>query len=189
MQLGKLPVLSATLFTCGTHHVQAIEVGTCETTLPRVTPGGTITKTDCGTAKKGYRHTINVDGATVLTDSQLFKETRDDSRTKWVFSSGKAHPETGCPDRLYLIDLSVRPVKVIAFGVKKACNELHWASWGEKRSVIALKNNVKFTYENGKMTLPPAGEKLWHAIEPPHAGAGLAEEDAVPFAEDVPPPK
>jgi hypothetical protein len=50
-------------------------------------------------------------------------------------------------------------------------------------------NNVKFTYENGKMTLPPGGEKLWHAIEPPHAGAGLSEEDAVPFAEDVPPPK
>ena len=71
----------------------------------------------------------------------------------------------------------------------KACNEFHWASWGEKRSVIALKNNVSFVYENGKITPPASGQKLWKAIEPPHAGSGLAEEDAIGFAEDVPLPK
>ncbi len=188
MQLEKLTFLSAAFFICGTLHVQAIEVDTCETTPPRVTPGGAITKTVCGTAKKGYRHTINIDGKPVLTDSFLSKEDFSSDYRKWVFS---AHPEqeTGCAGRIYFIDLSIKPAKVIAFGVKKACNEFHWASWEKKRNVIALKNNVKFTYENGMMTLPSAGEKLWHSIEPPHAGAGLAEEDAVPFAEDVPPPK
>lgn len=83
----------------------------------------------------------------------------------------------------------MKPVKVTAFGVKKACNEFHWASWNEKRSVLSLKNNVKFVYENGKMTLPASGEKLWKAIEPPHAGAGLDLQDAVAFSEDVPLPK
>ena len=110
------------------------------------------------------------------------------TRTYWVYS-GKALAETGCPDRLYLIDLSMKPAKVIAFGVKKACNEFHWASWGDKRSVIALKNNVSFVYENGRITPPASGKKLWKAIEPPHAGSGLAEEDAIGFAEDVPLPK
>jgi hypothetical protein len=75
---------------------------------------------------------------------------------------------------------------VIAFGVKKACNEFQWASWGEKRSVVALKNNVKFVYENGTVKLPKAGETLWNAIEPPHAGPGLSEEEAIPFAEELP---
>jgi len=83
----------------------------------------------------------------------------------------------------------MKPIKVTAFGVKKACNEFHWASWGEKRSVVALKSNVRFAYENGKMTSPEGGEKLWKSIEPPHAGAGLSLEDAVPFVEDVPLPK
>ncbi len=189
MQLFKLIFFTIAIFTFTHSSAQANKTDVCETTPPLKTPHGVVTKTDCGTAAKGYKQTFSVDGTAVLTDTQLFKEARDDSRTKWVYSSGKTHPETGCPDRLYLIDLSVKPVKVIAFGVKKACNEFHWTSWGEKRSVIALKNNVKFTYENGKMTLPPVGEKLWHSIEPPHAGVGLAEEDAVPFAEDVPPPK
>ncbi|MES2116809.1 MAG: hypothetical protein V4578_16730 [Pseudomonadota bacterium] len=189
MQLFRLIFFTIVFCICTPSRAQVIRSNFCETAPPLRTQHGVITKTDCGTAAKGYKQTFSVDGTAVLTDTQLFNEARDDSRTKWVFSSGKTHPETGCPDRIYLIDLSIKPAKVIAFGVNKACNEFHWASWGEKKSVIALKNNVKFTYENGKMTLPPAGEKLWHAIEPPHAGAGLAEEDALPFAEDVPPPK
>ena len=55
--------------------------------------------------------------------------------------------------------------------------------------MLSLKDNVKFVYENGKMTLPASGEKLWQAIEPPHAGAGLDLQDAVAFSEDVPMPK
>jgi hypothetical protein len=188
MKLFKIVVVSIALSASLNCKAQPID-GQCETTPPLFTKHGTISKTDCGTAEKGYRDTINVDGTRVLTDTQLFKEARDDSKAKWIFSSGKPHSETGCPDRIYLIDMSGRPIKVIAFGVKKACNEFHWASWGEKRSVIALKNNVKFIYENGRMTLPAGGERLWKSIEPPHAGAGLSLEDAVAFAEDVPPPK
>lgn len=135
-----------------------------------------------------YTYSLRIDGKPLLREAYLSRVDRDKTRSFWIFR-GDSLQETGCPDRHYLIDLSMQPVKVIAFGVKKACNEFHWASWGEKRSVIALKNNVKFSYENGKMTLPASGEKLWKAIEPPHAGAGLAEEDAIPFAEEVPLPK
>lgn len=163
---------------------------TCEKGRGVKTPYGRLIATECSDAK-GYttRQSISLDQQKLLEDKFLSGDLAiEHTRTYWVYS-GKALAETGCPDRLYLIDLSMTPVKVMAFGVKKACNEFHWASWGEKRSVIALKHNVKFTYENGKITVPTAGEGLWKAIEPPHAGAGLAESDATAFAEDVPLPK
>jgi len=142
----------------------------------------------CRNADREYTHTIFLGEQPLLRNAFLAEADNNKSRSIWVYVP-QAQLQTACPDRLYLIDLSQNPVKVIAFGVKKACNEFHWASWGEKRSVVTLKHNVKFTYENGKMILPKPGEKLWSSIEPPHAGEGLAMEDAIPFAEDVPPPK
>ena len=162
---------------------------TCKQSRPVKTPAGDIIITRCTDSNKlPTRKYVSLGGVKLLESSYLSEQDFDKERVRWIFR-GDSLQETGCPDRHYLIDLSLTPVKVIAFGVKKACNEFHWASWGEKRSVIALKNNVKFTYENGKMTLPASGEKLWKAIEPPHAGAGLNEEDAIPFAEDVLLPK
>lgn len=153
------------------------------------TPYGRLTTTECfDSGKHLTRKYVSVDGVKLLESSYLSDQNFDKDRSRWIFR-GDSLQETGCPDRLYLIDLSMKPVKVTAFGVKKACNEFHWASWNEKRSVLSLKNNVKFVYENGKMTLPASGEKLWKAIEPPHAGAGLDLQDAVAFSEDVPLPK
>ena len=161
----------------------------CEADRGVKTALGRLVITNCS-GDKGYptRTWVSVNDEKLLELPYLSDQDSNKSRALWVFR-GDSKMETGCPDRLYRIDLSMTPVKVMAFGVKKACNEFHWASWGEKRSVIALKHNVKFTYENGKMTLPTAGEGLWKAIEPPHAGAGLAESDATAFAEDVPLPK
>jgi hypothetical protein len=64
-------------------------------------------------------------------------------------------PNLGCPARMFLIDLSSDKPRVYAFGVKNACAEYHWASWGKKHSVIAIKDNIRFTYSNGKLTPPP----------------------------------
>jgi hypothetical protein len=161
----------------------------CTFSKQKTYPYGNVFRSQCGTAATGYRESIHLNGSPILSDTQLFDDDSNNDRSIRIYTSGHANAATGCAPRLYLIDFSKRPVKVIAFGVKKACNEFHWASWGEKRSVIALKHNVKFTYENGKMILPKPGEKLWSSIEPPHAGEGLAMEDATPFAEDVPPPK
>lgn len=164
----------------------ALDMEVCKTQV-KVTPPPSSTN-PANNIGFDYVYTLRIDGKPLLRAAYLSRVDRDKTRSFWIFR-GDSLQETGCPDRHYLIDLSLTPVKVIAFGVKKACNEFQLASWGEKRSVIALKNNVKFTYENGKMIVPAAGEKLWKAIEPPHAGAGLNEEDAIPFAEDVPLPK
>ena len=168
---------------------QESDLGSCTFSKPKTYSYGNVSRSQCGTPKKGYRESIYFNGSPILSDTQLFDDDSNNDRSVRIYTSGSSNTATGCAPRLYLIDFSKQPVKVIAFGVKKACNEFHWASWGEKRSVIALKHNVKFTYENGKMILPKAGEKLWSSIEPPHAGEGLAMEDAIPFAEDVPPPK
>jgi hypothetical protein len=40
-------------------------------------------------------------------------------------------PNLGCPARMFLIDLSSDKPRVYAFGVKNACAEYHWASWGK----------------------------------------------------------
>lgn len=160
---------------------------TCESGRGIKTPYGRLVTTECSDAN-GYttKKSIALDQQKLLEDRFLSGDLAiEKTRTFWIFS-GKALAETGCPDRLYFIDLSGKPVKVFAFGIKKACNEFHWASWSGKRSVIALKNNVSFVYENGKLTPPASGEKLWKSIEPPHAGAGLSQEDAVGFVEEVP---
>jgi hypothetical protein len=161
----------------------------CEKNRGFKTPYGRVTTTECtdlnGTPTRQW---ISLNDKKLLEDKILSADFAIEKTRTYLIFSGKAKQNTGCPSHLYLIDLSKQPVKVIAFGIKKACNTFHWASWGENRSIIALKNNVKFTYENGKMTLPEGGEKLWSAIEPPHAGVGLKLEDAVPFSEDVTPP-
>lgn len=148
------------------------------------TDQGSIDHIICRDAKKHYTHAIKHGEQLLLQSEFLAEEERNKGRSIWIYS-GKALPETGCPDRLYLIDIGKKPEKVISFGIKKACNLFHWASWGDKRSVIALKKNVSFVYENGKITPPPSGEKLWNAIEAPHAGSGLTQEDAVGFVEEL----
>jgi hypothetical protein len=160
----------------------------CRSSKPRSTPSGLISKTECGTAATGYRDTIIVNGIPVLSDTRLYNESTNKERSIVIYSSGASNVETGCASRLYIADYSTAAAKVIAFGVKNACNEFQSVSWGENRSVISIKNNVKFIYENSKITLPLKGKKLYESIEPPHAGAGLSLEDAIPFAEDVPPP-
>lgn len=124
----------------------------------------------------------------LLRAAYLSEQDFDSSRTRWLFR-GDVDPSTGCARQLYALDLATTPASVFAFGVKNACNEFHWASWGDKRSVIALKHNVRFVYESGKLAPPAKGEALWKAIEPPHSGPGLSIEDAIPFVEIVPAPK
>lgn len=67
---------------------------------------------------------------------------------------------------LYLVDFSKKPPKVIQFGVDKACNEFDWASWGAKNAVIALKKDVRFTYDRqtGKMSLPKDIDAIWEGM-------------------------
>lgn len=165
--------------------VYAASPMTCETSKPKTKSFGVISRTSCTENDIAVRETINLNGVAVLSDKQLFQEDLSNDGAMRVYLSGSSNSSTGCAPKLYLLDMRSQPAKAFSFGVKNACNEFHWASWGEKRSVIALKKNVSFVYENGRITLPPAGEKLWKSIEPPHAGPGLKEEDAVPFVEEL----
>lgn len=151
---------------------------------PSKTPYGVLAGYSCeGTAGGNNFYFLDLDGRKILQDSFLVRNEFNQDRSIWVYTGGGS-VATGCARQLYLLDLSKAPAKILAFGVRNACNEFHWASWGEKRSVIALKKNVSFVYENGKLTPPPAGPKLWNDIEAPHAGSGLKEEDAIPFVVD-----
>ena len=151
---------------------------------PSKTPYGVLTGYSCeGIGEKSF-YFLDLDGKKILQDSFLAREDLNQGRSVWVYAGGGS-VTTGCAKQLYLLDLAKVPVKIFAFGVRNACNEFHWASWGEKRSVIALKKNVSFVYESGKLTPPPAGAKLWNDIEAPHAGQGLKEEDAIPFVEEL----
>jgi len=145
---------------------------------------GLLSHKVCRDDKKKYTHTVNLAGVDILNAEFLAEDENNKSRSLWVYS-GKASAATGCAEMVYLIDVAAKPAKAFAFGVKNACNEFGWASWGGKRSVISLKKNVSFVYENGKLTPPKAGPQLWKAIEPPHAGPGLKEEDAVPFVQEL----
>ncbi len=81
-------------------------------------------------------------------------EDRNDATSLFVLQGAK-NSITGCPNQVFLIDLTGTAPRVFSFGVKNACSEYHWAKWSnKKRSVIALKFNVQFTYVNGKL-IPP----------------------------------
>lgn len=152
---------------------------------PSKTPYGVISVYSCEERVGGDNfYFLDLDGKKILQDSFLAREDFNQGRSIWVYTGGGS-VATGCARQLYLLDLAKAPIKIIAFGVRNACNEFHWASWGEKRSVIALKKNVSFVYENGKLTPPPAGAKLWNDIEAPHAGDGLKEADAIPFVVEL----
>ena len=73
------------------------------------------------------------------------------------------------------------------FGVANANNEFQWASWGKNVSVIALKNNVKFVYKDGKITPPKADNDLWTSIKPTMFSTDVSK--LIPFAEEIPLPK
>lgn len=161
----------------------------CQTSRPKSKSYGVVSRTECSADGIAVSDSVNLNGVVVLSDVQLFPEDSNNTGSIRIYASGASNPKTGCPSKLYLLDLNVVPSRAIAFGIKGACNEFHWASWGDKRSVIALKSNVSFVYENGKLTPPLSGESLFKAIEPPHAGSGITEKDAVGFVEQMPLPK
>lgn len=94
------------------------------------------------------QHTV-----TFATDNSTKKAGYEDG-TLFLLQDA-SDPTLNCPPRMFLIDLTSDTPHVFAFGVKNACAEYHWASWGKKRSVIAIKDNIRFTYSNGKLSPPP----------------------------------
>ena len=181
----RLAVSATLILLASSSH--ATPTGACETTSPRKTPHGAVSLTECGNVIAGGRRaTINIDGIPVLTSQYLAKEDSDDQLGLFIFSR-ESDPHTACPDRLFLLDASTRPVKIIAFGVRGACNLFESVKWGRDRTTIYLQKGVRFTYSHSTLTPPKPGAALWKSIEPPHTGPGLAQDEAIPFAEVVAP--
>lgn len=183
--LGKLVVVLVVGLIFG--NISYAEGG-CKASRPLKTAAGELAKVRCGTPEAGYVQTLSLQGKALLSDSHLYDGGSSKDWMKWIYTSGSIDEATACPKRLYLVDIGMSPPKVFAFGVKGACNQFDWASWGAKRSVIAIKNNVRFVYEGGQLKAPAKSEKLWLSVEPPHMGSGLSEEDAIPFVEELPLP-
>lgn len=129
---------------------------------------------------------VAVNGIPVLTGKVLRGVAEDRSGQRLVYQSSKGSSDPEDFGNLYLIDLQYTPPKVFSFGVKAAKNEFHWASWSAKRSVIALKYNVKFVYDGVRVTPPAADNDLWSAIRPTMFDTPV--ERLVPFAREVPLP-
>lgn len=175
------------VLTCASA-AEAAGDGKCETSASRKTTHGIIALVECGNATVGRQATLLFDNVPVLTSAQLSKEDGDDERGLFIFSR-EANALTACPDRLFLVDASQRPVRVVGFGVRGACNLFDSAKWSRDRAIITLKKGVDFIYAHGTLIPPKASTKLWNAIEPPHTGEGLAQADAIPFVEAVAPSK
>lgn len=174
---------------CIVSKAQSKEIDGCKTTSAIQTTNGSVAKLWCEKDGFRYRDTIMVDGSPVLSASRLYSKAENDSFTQWIYTSDEMDSETGCYARVYLIDLTFRPVKVIAFGVKNACTEFDSAVFLPKRTVIKLKETTKFIYENGKMKLP-SGPKIWNTVRPSQKNFSVESSlKAVAFSEEVPPPK
>jgi hypothetical protein len=117
----------------------------------------------------------------------ISKQDRNEAKTVFLLQAA-TNSRIGCPDRMYLVDLAGTSPKVFAFGIKNACNVYHWAKWsGKKRSVIALKYNVQFTYLNGKL-IPPEdtdGDKFG---TPLGYAAPTPSTPLAPFVQELPLP-
>ena len=160
----------------------------CKSGKGFTTPHGRFITTSCTDNGVQTRKAVSLDGQKLIEDSFLYDEAGDTQMQRWIFS-GANSTETACPKSLYLVDISFAPPKLFMFGVKGACTEFHWSSWGKVRSIIAVKNNVKFNYENDKLTPPTKDIKLISSIEPPHTGPDMDANKLQPFADELPLPK
>jgi len=155
----------------------------CRTSAPGFTPAGKVYSRECGNRTEIYLN----DKLILADDEQLFPNESSKDSLIAIYSGGTRDPVTTCRKSLYLLDFSKKPGKVISFGVKNACSNFEWVSWGTKRSVIALVHNVRFIYENGRMIPPKGGEDLWVAIESGH-GDPVDVDSITPFVKELPVP-
>lgn len=167
--------------------LQRVAYAECEAGIGIKTPAGRLISNQCFDSKGvGTRRWFSLDGRRLVEDEYLSNDLAlDTARLHWIYE-GRSLQQTGCPKQIYLLDLSVAPPKVFAFGVTAACNQFHWASWGKKRSVIAIKDNVRFIYANGKLAAPAADNDLYSTIKPTMFDTPV--EQLHPFARELPLP-
>lgn len=144
-------------FAFGTS-VYAKEVEACKEQSSLKTPLGELAELRCETSigspeKWATKWTLNA--KEILSGYGTIAYQFSNPKNSLVVLQDFQNHQTGCPDRLFLFDLTGASPRVFSFGIKNASSVYHWAKWSDKkRSVIALKHNVQFTYLNGKL-IPP----------------------------------
>ena len=169
----------------------------CESSNGIKTPYGKFTKTHCSDDANSdkNREWVSLNEIKILQDRRLIVESFNKVKGIFIYNSSDLNDyQIGCDQGLYLIDLSFTPPKVIQFGVKNACNEFDWASWGDKGSVIALKKDVRFTYKDGKIIPPKDMEHMWSSmVIPVPRGKTSADQPypnyIIPYAKEIPLPQ
>lgn len=163
----------------------------CETQGSFTTPKGQLIEEIC----RSPDHTEESQSIWRLGDQRLVIgrypvtfESANRSNTLFVLQ-GANKWEIRCPDQVFLIDLTGERPRVFSLGVNYSCAIFHWAKWSEKkRSAIALKDNVQFTYSNGKV-IPPEdtdtkfGSPLGYSVDLPKGAQVTA------FVRELPLPK
>jgi hypothetical protein len=142
------------------HSAQATEK--CESERPVDTPNGLLVQEVCSTTIEvpvptgninpnnrighRYTYTLKLGNAPLIRDSYLSLQDLDRKKGLRIYSNGGT--------ALYLVDLNQNPPLIFKFGVRMSTNEFEYASWGKKNSVIAIKDNTKFIYQDGRL-IPP----------------------------------
>jgi hypothetical protein len=174
---------------------QAFSSETCEKKVYTVfSPLGKLDEYYCNS---GTLQEIRLGDRVLLRDQLLADEDSNGHPTAkkdkykgslFIYSShsyGQPQPFI-CTEKLYLLDLTGKKPRVFEFGITNTCNTFHWASWGKGDSaVIAIKDNVKIKYNNGKFTFPD--EENYLSGSTSATGSNKAA-DYVPFARELPIP-
>lgn len=188
-----LIMVLVTIFLTRNVNAQPSGMSNCEATGAKIgtLTFGEITEYHCPEGNKYFTKWILGNQVLLYGRSSIRFEISNSTKaggyrngTLFVFGGATEDAdERGCPACLYLIDLTGDKPRVFAFGVKNALNQYHWASWGKKRSVIAIKHNVKFVYKNGKLTPPKKDNDLYLTIKPTMFETPV--EKLEPFVEEV----
>jgi hypothetical protein len=172
--------------------VYAKESGACKEQSSLNTPLGQLVEMRCDTPTgipEKWATKWLLDNKEVLSGYGTIEYQFSNQKNSLVVLQDFRNHQTGCPDRLFLFDLTGKSPRIFAFGLKNACSVYHWAKWSDKkRSVIALKYNVQFTYTNGKL-IPPDdtdGDKFG---TPLGYAAPTPSTPLIPFVQELPLPK
>jgi hypothetical protein len=170
--------------------VYAKEVEACKEQSSLKTPLGELVELRCdasGGSPEKWRTKWMLNTKEILSGYGTISYQFSNSKNSLIVLQDFQNHSTGCPDRLFLVDLTGTSPREFSFGIKNACNVYHWAKWSDKkRSVIALKYNVQFTYLKGKL-IPPEdtdGDKFG---TPLGYAAPTPSTPIVPFVQELTP--
>lgn len=131
----------------------------CTDRLPITTPYGDLVRRTCHEGEEDLTFEILLSGKAVIKAKSLSDEGRNNKKSVWIYSG-----EWKGRKAIFLLDFSQNSPKAFAFGITMATNEIDYVSWGKKNDVIAIKNNVKFLYQGGRLIPPDANYAASHSI-------------------------